>query len=205
MLYHALKGSLPQSCFVEMMEGKRKRHSQDESKDIPQGVKQIAENFIINKNISEEENIISFTENIKITSEQINTIENATRTQSDNDQWYQQRAGRITASNLYRICTRVATLQKSENANADNLLYSLLYAKHIDTYATRHGKATEPHAKRAVVQVLKNMQHKNVKSEDRGTIICEEIPYLSASPDLYVTCSLWRRISRNQVPIYNKR
>ena len=105
---------------------------------------------------------------ISAASEQINTIENATRTQSDNGQWYQQRAGRITASNLYRSM-RVATLQKSENANADNLLYSLLYAKHIDTYATRHGTATEPHA---VVQVLKNIQHKNVKSEDRGTIIC---------------------------------
>ena len=80
------------------------------------------------------------------------------------------------------------TLRLQSDSNTDNLVRSLLYGKSFDNYATRHGKATEPHAKRAIVRLLKSMNHKKVSFEETGTVISHEYPYLSAFPDLKVTC-----------------
>ena len=62
--------------------------------------------------------------------------------QSDSDEWFKQRNGRVTASNLHKISTPMDTLRNQSDGNADNLIKSLLYSKPIDNYATRHGKAT---------------------------------------------------------------
>ena len=65
---------------------------------------------------------------------------------------------------------------------------SILHEEKFETFATRHGIATEPHAKRAIIEVLKSNGHKKVQHESMGTLISDQYPFLSASPDLKVSC-----------------
>lgn len=51
-----------------------------------------------------------------------------------------------------------------------------------------HGIAMESHAKMPVVKVLKEQNHKRMKSCDSGTVINQDNPFISASPDLVIEC-----------------
>lgn len=130
-----------------------------------------------------------FTNSLKIDKTKITIIEEATRNQSSSNIWYQQREGRITASKFHRVFTRMETIKSNSDATADNLIKEMLQTKKFETFATRHGIATEPHAQTSVVKVLKEQGHKKVNSSHSGTIIDENIPYISASPDLMVECT----------------
>ena len=80
------------------------------------------------------------------------------------------------------------TLQKNPGIGMQNLINSILYAQPFESYATRHGIATEPHAKKAILRILKNNNHKSVSTENMGTVISSQYPFISASPDLKVNC-----------------
>lgn len=171
-----------------MMEGKQKSNKKQTKRTLPLGIQEQVEIFKTNSDISEQENITAFTTLITLNKNDITNIEAATKEQSKTDLWYKQRIGRITASKVHSVTTRMETIKKNPNEDAHNLVKSLLYSKSFENFATRHGIATEPHAKREVVRVLKGNGHKKVKYEDMGTIISEEHPFLSASPDLKVSC-----------------
>ena len=49
MFYETLKDSLPHSCFIEMMEGKRKKSNKKVDK-LPLGIQEMAEKYNINVN-----------------------------------------------------------------------------------------------------------------------------------------------------------
>ena len=187
-LYQQIKDIAPQSCFVEMIEKKRKSLTIKPKTTLPLGIKEQAGIYKVDTNISQQDNITNFTKSILLNQNEIKIIEAHTKEQSKTDLWYKQRIGRITASKVHSVVTRMETLRKTESTDAHNLVGSLLHSKPFENYATRHGIATEPHAKRALVQVLKANGHKKVKFEDMGTVISEEYPFLSASPDLQVSC-----------------
>ena len=131
---------------------------------------------------------MEFTNSLNYSQSDISTIEELTKNQSNSDLWYQQRKYRLTASKFGRICKRMETLKSNPNESPQNLLNSLLCSTPVDTYATRHGIASEPHAKINVIQLLKDQGHKSLKSSDSGTIIDEKYPFLSASPDQIIFC-----------------
>ena len=76
--------------------------------------------------------------------------------QSQNDDWYEQQKGRMTAGQFHRICTRTATLQVSPSQNATALVTSLLGHKTVpDNAAMTHGRAMEFRAKQKYLDTMK--------------------------------------------------
>ena len=190
LLYNTLKESIPESCFIELMEGQRKGQARvGQLVSLPDGLEEKVKKIHINEKLSQEENVNVFTSTIKLNKEEIKSVDKMTMKQADSNQWFVQRFGRITASNLHKICTRIETLKTSTTGNADNLVKNILYGKQFTTFATKHGKATEPHAKRALIKILKQNNHKKLSSNESGTVICQSHPYLSASPDLKLHCT----------------
>ena len=74
--YNTLKSIAPKSCFVELMEGKRKSYQEKIKFVLPLGVKQKSDLFTTNPDISQEENIIQFTKSLslKLTSREKKSI-----------------------------------------------------------------------------------------------------------------------------------
>ena len=125
---------------------------------------------------------------LQLTQAQCDIIEAATRNQSTNPLWYEQRKGRITASKCYRVCTRADKTLSKKNVNASNLVNEVMgYNKPIQTIAMKHGLAMEPHAKRKLVEVLKDQKHVKVCSGDAGIFVSPNYPHLGASPDIIIS------------------
>ena len=57
-----------------------------------------------------------------LSSDEIDAIEKITVGQADNEVWHQQREGRITASNFYRVFTKVESMKISGKIVPINLL-----------------------------------------------------------------------------------
>lgn len=107
---------------------------------------------------------------INVTLEDIENIERNTRMQSQNENWYQYRKNRLTASNFHTIChLRVE--------NMPSFAKILLSKRSVSTRATIHGKINEKVA-------LKQYYEKYaLKVKECGLFINKEKPYLGASPD----------------------
>jgi hypothetical protein len=73
-------------------------------------MKEYADIFLSEKNVSPvelnvtEELAIEFIDSLDLTDEQIDTISDQTKIQSKSPFWFEQRAGRVTASNFYTVC-----------------------------------------------------------------------------------------------------
>ena len=61
-----------------------------------------------------------------LSSDEIDAIAKIAVGQANNEAWHQQREGRITASNFYRVFTKVESMQVNEENSADKLVDSLL-------------------------------------------------------------------------------
>lgn len=79
--------------------------------DVPPALQQIASE-ILEKNpvASEDELARFFSEKLSFNDSNIKELEKATRNQSSQNMWKEQRKGRITASNLHDVYTKVKTL-----------------------------------------------------------------------------------------------
>ena len=128
-LYQQIKDIAPQSCFVEMVEKKRKSLTTKPKTTLPLGIKEQAGIYKVDTNISQQDNIINFTRSILLNKNEIKIIEAHTKEQSKTDLWYKQRIGRITASKVHSVVTRMETLIKTESTDAHNLVGSLLHSK----------------------------------------------------------------------------
>ena len=114
---------------------------------------------------------------LEVTRDECPAIETSTRKQLQNKDWYQQWAGRITASK-----TNTAKPAKS-------LVKSICYpeAHKFSTAATRWGCEHEGRARKAY-QIEINQFHKSLTISDSGLDIDPRWPYLGASPDGIVCC-----------------
>ena len=81
--------------------------------------------------------------------------------------------------------------EKKSNENI-NLTQLLIHKDQFETFATRHGIATEPHAKNELITVLKEKGHKVINTKECGTVLSKEYPFLSASPDFLIECQCCR-------------
>lgn len=121
---------------------------------------------------------------LEVTHDGCQAIETSTRKQSQSKVWYQQRAGRITASNLKSAC-------KTNTAKpAKSLVKSICFpeAHKFSTAATRWGCEHEGRARKAY-QIEINRFHESLTISDSGLNIDPKWPYLGASPDGIVDCT----------------
>ena len=100
---------------MELIEGTRKNNPKCTKTalpdNMPDSVVGLARLFQIDETCTQDENI-KLTNSLNLSDFEINLIEEVTRSQSSSDEWFQQREGRITASNFHRVYTRIETLKK---------------------------------------------------------------------------------------------
>ena len=135
---------------------------------------------------------------LKINSDDIFYVEEATRNQSLCDSWYQVRVGRITGSTLYQVYhARIETPPKSLILNIcseknviiksppivwgrENEINALtFYAQIYSDYNKSHNS----------VPLSEIVVHQNLKVEKLGLCIDYEKPWYAASPDASVYCT----------------
>ena len=126
---------------------------------------------------------------------EIDDIETATVGQSQNEAWQTYRKGRITASNIYRVFTKVETIKKSDkNKDSDtrfqNLVDNLLGRSPPpeNLPALEYGRKMKTVAKQKYIEWFKE-NHRVTSYRECGLFIDETKQYLGASPDLIVECS----------------
>ena len=162
-----------------MIMGKRSINTKTEKDVLPLPLPALVQNISSGVPINDIYNILTKYECISI---------EKTKNQSVNPVWHEQRRGRLTASNFYKICTRTNTLQKKTDQNPQVLVSEIMGGgKQYMTYAMKHGIAMEPHAKQKLIEVLKQT-HKQISSQDTGLFVSEEYSHLGASPDLIINC-----------------
>lgn len=130
----------------------------------------------------------------KITSEEIEHIEQKTRGQHKNDNWHRLHKGRITASKFYQVFTKVQTIKKKNRNNevvdCTSILKSLLGHTCVNPNLKplKHGRETEPVAVHCYLDAYKKC-HENVAYSECGMFIDKSDIFLAATPDLLISCS----------------
>lgn len=127
-----------------------------------------------------------------ITDEEVNVINKLTINQHQNANWHRLRKGRITASKFYQVFTRINTICKKgkENTDCSSLIKTIMCYEKVNPNikALKYGRETESIAVNDFINSYKK-KHSDVKSECCGMFIDKENVFLSASPDLLISCS----------------
>ncbi|ESO91880.1 hypothetical protein LOTGIDRAFT_99729, partial [Lottia gigantea] len=92
--------------------------------------------------------------------------------------WFQERSKRIQSSNFGRICTA------TDRTNFQRLAESLIKPSDIRTAPILHGRKYEDAAIRKYKDISQN------KVTRCGIFVCEEFPFLAASPDGFINDSI---------------
>jgi len=110
-------------------------------------------------------------------------IEEATRGQADNEEWFRMKQGRISASIVHRVLTC-----SSEQAAA-RLTQDVVTPKNdkLGIPAIVYGRLTEPIARKAY-DLLCRDSHSNLRVTECGLFVDVDRAFLCASPDGLVTC-----------------
>ena len=119
---------------------------------------------------------------LEISGDQIENVERATRQQAKEKKWFSFRAGRITASNMKSVCST------DPDSPSQSLIKKVCYPNNsLKLDATAWGVENEEKAKKAFMETFKN-NHENATLEDSGLHICQEKPFVAASPDGIINC-----------------
>ena len=96
---YMVKDSVPNSCFVKLMEAKRK-HVVVKPVCNLKSLSRHAENLIklYHMQLESDDLVNKLCESIKLSAEEIKILEEATTTQADSEIWKEQRVGRLTVS-----------------------------------------------------------------------------------------------------------
>lgn len=164
MLYKGLKDVVPESTFVIMQNAE---HIEDDYRPL---------------SVPSDSTVL--------TAEQITQIEQATLGQANNPMWHKHRKGRITASNFYKVKTKVESLKTTRNnVSSEKLIDSLIgqSAPSENVPALKYGREMELHAKEAYSKIFEE-NHKETSHRECGLFIDETKQFLGASPDLLLEC-----------------
>jgi hypothetical protein len=126
-----------------------------------------------------------FIDSLKLTTDEVAAIEEATRGQHESSEWTKQRIGRITGS----VCHGVLCKVKRGNTETGTTLDSIMGQNVVpDLPALRYGRFTEEEAAEAYVVHQRN-HHPNLTAKECGLFVHPQHGFLAASPDRLVTCS----------------
>ena len=110
-------------------------------------------------------------------------LEEQTRQQAQSPTWFAYRTGRITASRLHGIVTRKLSTPP------DSLVQEIMqYKDNVTTAATKWGTDMEKVAI-GMYETSLCTQHDNLTVGKSGLVVCENLPYLAASPDGIRQCA----------------
>ena len=126
------------------------------------------------------ERVIAFKESLHVSPEKIRQIERETKDQAQSPLWYFARRYRLTASVFGKV------YQRLPSTPPDSLVKQILHAQNFSTKATEWGKENELIALKKYVEQKTSSGHAGLIAVKAGFVICEEIPFLGASPDAYV-------------------
>lgn len=121
----------------------------------------------------------------------IEAIEKFTKGQSCNSHWFDCRKGVITASKIHEVKTKMA---KVEKGSSDVNVWALVQKVGGLTFtnpcipALKYGREMETDAAEKLLEILKQ-SHKNCTMRDCGLFICQDVPFVGASPDRILSCS----------------
>lgn len=150
--------------------------------------------YNVHSKAANSQSVAELIEKLQVTTNEIEEIEKETRGQSDNPKWAQVRAGRLTASNFYRIYTRINSLKENPHTDLSKLVSSLLHPTSLDHLSQiARGKELEGVAVDTLTNLLKQ-KHKNVKYFPCGVFLDKDSPFLAASPDGIVECDCHGRV-----------
>jgi hypothetical protein len=112
-------------------------------------------------------------------------LEESTRNQADSDLWHTQRTGRITASTVHSIKTKV---EKNKLQDVESTLKKLFGQQDISNLpAVKYGCHNEPIAADWYYQEH-SKKHQNMKISKCGLFVMPASIYVAASPDRLVSC-----------------
>ena len=188
-LFKTIKEEIPKSRLTEILENRPlNREKTTQQVDLPLPLFDVRNNFNFDEQITITENVKNFIKTIQIDEDQVKCLQDATAQQSDCNDWTLQRRGRITASNFYRVFTKVKTLEKDPETDCSSLIKTLLGESKIpETKSLKHGRSMEPRAKRKYFHEVKR-KHKNLNLEETGLVLLKDFPYIGASPDGLISC-----------------
>lgn len=126
---------------------------------------------------------------LNLSHDHLRLLEEKSVGQSRNTVWIKLRKGRITASNFYRVHTKMNSIRSNPNLSCENLLKSLLHPTPLDHLSQiQRGRELEASAIDELIITLVAQGHTNVDVKDCGLFIDSENQYLGASPDGVATC-----------------
>ena len=154
--------------------------SEEENENYPLSLEKLAKQYnnFSDSNIEFHDYLESYH------SEEINkTIEEITRGQTDNEQWFTYRKGRITASNFHSV------LHYKFGDNDNNYIMKRVFqeCRELNTEAVEYGRVHEPIARHQYFETYKK-NHKCAKLKQTGLYVMKSKPYMGASPDGVISC-----------------
>ena len=164
-MYGGLRVLLPESCFVKLGDAERQE---------------------------EPTKPLTHPTHSNVATSQINDIEQATIGQSQNQVWHLHRRGKITASNFYKVYTKVETMKgaNGSSCSAQKLVEDLLgnNSPPENLPALKYGRDMEMIAKEVYNIKLFEKEHKDTSYRECCLFLDESKQYLGASPDLLIEC-----------------
>ena len=129
----------------------------------------------------------------KLSKDDVDLLNHLTKGQPDNPLWMNHRIGRITASVVHGVYTKVNTIKSTttkRSKDVDHILSLVMRSKneslqHIP--AVKYGITTEPDARKKYSKTYKK-EHKHAKFTECGLFLHRDNQFLGASPDLIVEC-----------------
>uniref|UniRef100_A0A6B0V6C3 Putative phage-type endonuclease n=1 Tax=Ixodes ricinus TaxID=34613 RepID=A0A6B0V6C3_IXORI len=115
-----------------------------------------------------------YTSFVQLSEVAVESLEHATRHQSDSSLWHMARRLRITASTA-------SVIPKLAKTSTQNALQTLVNPQFRGNAATAHGIKYEPVARKKFIEIT------GLTVGSSGTVVCQGRPWLSASPDGLIT------------------
>ena len=127
-----------------------------------------------------QERVSVFVQSLHMSAEKIRAIERDTKDQHLSTQWYSVRRYRLTASKFGEV------LHRRSGTPPDALVLRIIEPKQFSTTATEWGKRQESVALEQYERHQRSLGHLQITVCKAGFVICEEQPFLGATPDAYV-------------------
>lgn len=119
-------------------------------------------------------------------------IEEKTREQNQNFEWFQERKIRLTASKFGEVC------KMKPYTSCKKKVHSMLYKLPAKSKEMNHGIEFESHARKQFENMF------NLKVKLCGLIIDPELPYLAASPGIIYLLLIYKYSFTSTFPLINK-
>jgi hypothetical protein len=155
-------------------------------KKIENTVASIDDILLSTKTIAEFE--IALKTNMSI--ENIEIIEKMTQGQSTNESWFDYRKGVVTASKAHGVVAKVGKAKKGGPIDVCSLNQKVsgLCFVNPDIPALKYGRIMEVEAINCFYEIMRT-KHRNLKIQECGLFLFDEMPFIGGSPDRIMTCS----------------